>query len=413
MRILNRPEYDSPELNRIANLMYMILLYNGGFIVFLLLGFLAFGIFRLNAILPILLSLLLYVILFVILQMGHVRLSAVLFVSLGLILITGFVLAYGGVNSPFLFLYFVFIIIASAVLKPFQAMVVYVLVMISGFAMYFLERTEIIKMTFVPVIDISPLIILATNLVVSGSVVYLSNRSFREVLSRVMDSEKKLVKLNNEIVDLNDELLISYDTTLEGWAKALELKDKETEGHSRRVTDLTWLLAKEYGVPEDDLIHIRYGALLHDIGKMGIPDEILNKPGPLTEEEFEVVKRHPVIAYNLLKEVKFLHQALVIPYSHHENWDGTGYPEGLANTEIPLAARIFAVVDNWDALTSERPYRKAWTREATLEYIREQSGKKFDPQMVELFLRVMSQMEFSDLEPVLHLNKSDLIEVCF
>ena len=145
------------------------------------------------------------------------------------------------------------------------------------------------------------------------------------------------------------ELTLAYDTTIEGWAQALELRDRETEGHTRRVADLTVKLAQALGVKSEDLIHIRRGALLHDIGKMGIPDRILLKPGPLTPEEWEIMKKHPVYAWELLSPIKYLRPALDIPYYHHERWDGTGYPRGLKGEEIPLSARIFAVVDVWDA----------------------------------------------------------------
>jgi len=185
---------------------------------------------------------------------------------------------------------------------------------------------------------------------------------------------------------LIDELETAYETTLEGWAQALELRDKETEGHSRRVTDLSMDLARHLGLDEDEIKYIYYGALLHDIGKMGIPDEILNKPGPLTPEEREIVQQHPTFAYEMLKKIKYLQPAISIPYSHHENWDGNGYPQGLKGEEIPLQARIFTIVDNWDALNSDRPYRKAWPREKVVRYLQEQSGKIFDPHLVEVFL---------------------------
>ena len=186
------------------------------------------------------------------------------------------------------------------------------------------------------------------------------------------------------------ELRLAYDTTLEGWARALELRDKETEGHSQRVTDWTLRLSQELGVQSEDLSHIRRGAILHDIGKMGISDEILHKPGPLTPEEFEIVKRHPTMAYELLSPIPFLKKAVEIPYSHHEKWDGSGYPRGLKGKEIPLAARIFAVVDVWDALRSNRPYRDAWPEEKVLEYLRKESGKHFDPGVVGVFLGLLS-----------------------
>ena len=184
----------------------------------------------------------------------------------------------------------------------------------------------------------------------------------------------------------NIELVQAYDVTIEGWAYALDLKDKETEGHSRRVMELTLRIAREMGVKEEELVHIRRGALLHDIGKMGIHDAILLKPRKLTDEEWEIMQKHPVYAYQMLSRIEYLHPALDIPYCHHEKWDGSGYPQGLKGEEIPLPARIFAVVDTYDALTNHRPYRKAWPKEKALEYLHEQSGKHFDPRVVEVFL---------------------------
>ena len=187
----------------------------------------------------------------------------------------------------------------------------------------------------------------------------------------------------------NVELSLAYDTTLEGWSKALDLRDRETEGHTQRVVDITLRIAQSLGVDDEQLTHMRRGALLHDIGKMGIPDSILLKPGPLTDEEWEVMKRHPVYAYELIYPITHLRPSLDIPYCHHEKWDGSGYPRGLKGEEIPLSARIFAVVDVWDALTSDRPYRKAWPSKKALDYIREQSGKYFDPHVVDIFLSLI------------------------
>ncbi|HET9913660.1 MAG TPA: HD-GYP domain-containing protein [Anaerolineales bacterium] len=178
----------------------------------------------------------------------------------------------------------------------------------------------------------------------------------------------------------------AYDETIQGWANALEMRDSETMGHSQRIVELTLTLAKKLGVRDMDLMHIRRGALLHDIGKMGIPDAILHKPGMLTEEEWVVMRKHPVYARDYFSSVSYLTPALDIPYFHHERWDGTGYPQGLKGEEIPLAARIFAVVDVWDALTSDRPYRPAWSKEKTLGYIQEQAGRQFDPRIVEVFV---------------------------
>ncbi len=191
----------------------------------------------------------------------------------------------------------------------------------------------------------------------------------------------------------NIELSLAYDETLEGWARALELRDMETHGHSDRVTNLTLRLAVEMGVDDHELMHIRRGALLHDIGKMGIPDHILNKPGPLSAEEWKIMQQHPAYAYRMLSPIRYLGQSLDIPYCHHEKWDGSGYPRGLKGTEIPLAARIFTVIDVWDALLSDRPYRSAWTKERTINYIRSETGKHFDPEVVPVFLRLVDDHE--------------------
>jgi PAS domain S-box-containing protein/putative nucleotidyltransferase with HDIG domain len=195
-------------------------------------------------------------------------------------------------------------------------------------------------------------------------------------------------ELFNSLQRTNLELALAYDNTLEGWSRALDLRDHETEGHTMRVVEMTLVLARSLGLGDEKLAQIRRGALLHDIGKMGVPDAILNKPGPLTEEEWVIMRRHPRDAYEMLLPISYLRPALEIPYCHHEKWDGTGYPRGLQREEIPLSARIFALVDVWDALRSDRPYRKAWTDAKALEYIRSQSGAHFDPQVVEAFLHL-------------------------
>jgi len=199
------------------------------------------------------------------------------------------------------------------------------------------------------------------------------------------------------------KLLQAYDATIEGWAKALELKDGETEHHSQRVVELTLRIAEKFGITGEDLVNIRRGALLHDIGKMGIPDRLLLKPGKLTDEEWEFMRKHPVFAFEMLSTIEYLHQALDIPFSHHEKWDGSGYPNGLKGEHIPIGARIFAVVDVYDALTSDRPYRKAWTIESALMHIKEQSGKHFDPQVVDMFLKVNAEtLCDSNFEPLVN-----------
>jgi putative nucleotidyltransferase with HDIG domain len=194
--------------------------------------------------------------------------------------------------------------------------------------------------------------------------------------------------LFEELQRSNIELARAYDTTIEGWSRAMELRDKQTEGHTQRVTDMTIRMARDLGMDEEEIMHIRRGALLHDIGKMGIPDDILLKPGFLTEEEREIMKLHCNYAHDMLYPIEHLRPALDIPYYHHEKWDGTGYPEGLKGEEIPLAVRIFAVVDVWDALCSSRPYRPAWPKDKATEHIRSLAGIHFDPKIVELFLKM-------------------------
>lgn len=196
-------------------------------------------------------------------------------------------------------------------------------------------------------------------------------------------------RLFEDLQRTNVELSIAYNSTLEGWTRALELRDVETEGHSRRVAEMTLRLARARGMSDAELVYVRWGALLHDVGKMAIPDSILLKPGSPTDEEWDIIRRHPVYAYEMLSPITYLRPALDIPYSHHEKWDGTGYPQGLRGEQIPLAARIFAVVDVYDALRSDRPYREAWPEEKAIEYSREQAGQHFDPAVVEAFLEVV------------------------
>jgi putative nucleotidyltransferase with HDIG domain len=193
-------------------------------------------------------------------------------------------------------------------------------------------------------------------------------------------------QLFSDLQRSNFELEMAYDATIEGWSRALELRDQETEGHTLRVTDMTVRLAQELGVSSEELIHIRRGALLHDIGKMGVPDRILLKPDKLDSDEWELMKQHTVYAYEMLWPIEFLRLAIDIPYCHHEHWDGTGYPRQLMGDQIPLSARLFAVADVWDALTSDRPYREAWSETKALEYIKTNAGKHFDARVVELFL---------------------------
>jgi putative nucleotidyltransferase with HDIG domain len=198
----------------------------------------------------------------------------------------------------------------------------------------------------------------------------------------------------SELQRSNVELSLAYDATIEGLSRALDLRDKETKEHTFRVTDITVKLATRLGIRQADLIHIRRGAILHDIGKVAIPDQILFKPGPLVQEEWDIMRRHPDIAVELLSPVNYLEPALEIPHWHHEKWDGSGYPDGLRQEEIPFAARLFAVADVYDALTSNRPYRLAWPKWDAVEYIEAQSGSHFDPRVVPEFLDLINTTSF-------------------
>jgi putative nucleotidyltransferase with HDIG domain len=228
-------------------------------------------------------------------------------------------------------------------------------------------------------------------------VLYVDNRAHAgifkendlELISAFADQAAVAInsaRLFEELQDSHRELERAYQATLEGWVRALDLRDKETEGHTQRVTILTHRLARAMGVGDAELVHITRGALLHDIGKMAIPDGILLKPGQLTEEERKLIQKHPVYAYEMLSPIDFLVPAIDIPYCHHEKWDGTGYPRGLKQDEIPFAARIFPIIDVWDALTSDRPYRKAMAQEEVRRIIKADSGRHFDPLVVEAFL---------------------------
>ncbi len=214
------------------------------------------------------------------------------------------------------------------------------------------------------------------------------------------DEEKTKEQLVNELTELrkqlteleqsNSELLLSYDTVLEYWTRALDLRDEEPEGHTQRVTEMTIRIARSIGIKDAALVHIRRGALLHDIGNMTVPDRILLKSGQLTVGEWEIIRKHPIYAYELLRPIACLRPALDIPYCHHEKWDGTGYPRKLKGEQIPLSARIFAVVDVWDVLHSDRLYRSAWPEEMIRDHVRSLSGIHFDPGVVEVFLETDS-----------------------
>jgi PAS domain S-box-containing protein/putative nucleotidyltransferase with HDIG domain len=215
----------------------------------------------------------------------------------------------------------------------------------------------------------------------------LSGRQEFQASSRNITERKEAEeKLQHAHADLQD----AYDRTIEGWVRALDLRDRETEGHTQRVTNMTEKLARALGYTDEEIVHIRRGALLHDMGKMGIPDEILQKAGPLTDDEWVIMRRHPEMAHQMLSRIRYLKEAITIPYYHHERWDGSGYPHKLKGEEIPLQARMFAVVDVWDALTSDRPYRKKMPQPDVIEYLQKEAGRLFDPQVVEKFISLLA-----------------------
>jgi len=185
----------------------------------------------------------------------------------------------------------------------------------------------------------------------------------------------------------------AYDATIEGWARALELREKETLGHCERTVQMSVRLGRELGLDSSELEHIRRGALLHDIGKMVIPDSILQKPDKLTKEEWEIIRKHPIYSRRMLGHIDFLKQAVAIPFYHHEKWDGSGYPEGLKNVQIPLAARLFALVDVWDALSSDRPYHKASSKEEVIAIIEKGIGTHFDPEISKVFIKMLQSLK--------------------
>jgi putative two-component system response regulator len=217
------------------------------------------------------------------------------------------------------------------------------------------------------------------------------NRAELRARVRTITRLNRFRTLLDERQQAAEDLTKAYDATLEGWSRALDLRDHETEGHSRRVTEMTVRLAKQLGIDCPELEHIRRGALLHDIGKMGVPDAILLKPGPLDDAEWVVMRRHPTMAYELLAPISYLRNSLDIPWCHHEKWDGSGYPRGLVGEAIPLAARIFAVIDVWDALSNDRPYRRAWPPEKVYQYLASLSGSHFDPVVVAAFLCMLNE----------------------
>jgi putative nucleotidyltransferase with HDIG domain len=301
-------------------------------------------------------------------KLGYYLYTAV-FISLLILVMITFSLVDGvGLMDAGLIAYPCFIILTSFLFSKRGSLIMTMFTIGSVVFVYFLVKSS--SRETPEFSNETQLVVIITLLVVTGALLWIIMENW----------ERILMNLRN-----------TYDLTLIGWAKALEYRHQETEGHSRRVTELSVILAKELGVSGRELLHIRRGALLHDIGKMAIPDSILLKEDTLTEDEWEITKKHPYFARDLLQKISFLEPAIDIPYSHHERWDGTGYPDGLSGEAIPFGARIFSVVDVWDAMNSDRPYRPSWSDAETRAYLLEQSGKMFDPQVVRVFLALIDE----------------------
>jgi putative nucleotidyltransferase with HDIG domain len=328
----------------------------------------------------ILLLLVMLILLYVAYHRGYIHFAGSgLIIAVSVIITYNFIIA-GGIHDNAMVIFPVLITITGLIIGKRFISYMTVLILVEVSVIYWLTINNVIN-PFDGKIEVyfHQFLTVFVLLVITGVVIWIT----------VETIERKFLQL----ISSEDQLLISYDETIVGWGKALELFDKDTEGHSRRVTEHTLALARKLGIEGEELESIRRGALLHDIGKLGISDEILNKKTSLTPEERSLVEKHPLHAHVLIKDISFLEHAMDIPVYHHECWDGTGYPYHLAGEDIPLAARIFAIVDNWDALTSDRPYRKAWPEDKVISYIKNESGKKFDPALVELFFDHLSEQE--------------------
>jgi putative nucleotidyltransferase with HDIG domain len=260
--------------------------------------------------------------------------------------------------------------------------------LISGLMLFFLAGYMLFLVIQIKQIEFPLEILTASVFLGGGFFVLVITRITLQALKQVAAHEQELEEINRELQQSNYELIQAYDSTIEGWGHALDLRDQETEGHSQRVVALTRKVARKVGMSEEDLVHLTRGGLLHDIGKMAISDKVLLKEGELTTEERELMRKHPLHAYQMLSSIEYLKPALDIPYSHHERWNGSGYPQGLKGEEIPLGARIFAIADTWDALTSERRYHKPWSKEKACKHIKTRAGSHFDPDLVEVFLKM-------------------------
>jgi putative nucleotidyltransferase with HDIG domain len=311
--------------------------------------------------------------LYLVFKLGNPRIAGFgLLISVSALLTYNF-LVEGGIHDNGMVIFPVLITISGLVLGRKIVPYMTLAVLVEASLLYWLEVTGVITPYGGSIqVDIQDYLTVITLLLISGVLIGITMTTIENNLGQLVRAEHQLRE--------------SYNLTLDGWGRALELFDRDTEGHSIRVTKLTLKIARVLKLPENEIEHIRRGALLHDVGKMGISDQILNKTSSLTRDERKNIEEHPRLAYQLLKDIPYLEKALEIPYSHHEHWDGNGYPQGLRGKEIPLSARIFAIADNWDALTSDRPYRMAWAREEARKYIQAQAGKILDPELAAVFV---------------------------
>ena len=307
------------------------------------------------------------VLFYLLIQKRLVRLTSIMFAMFAWSLLTGAAITAGGTNAPAYFTYIVPLFITAVLFGTQGALVTFILIILTQFAIYYGEVNQLLKAQWIEHTSRTRWILGSIFFTVSASLVTITSSRLQSAFLQLRKEIDRRMRSEENVKQLNQDLIQAYESTMEGWAQALEMRDKETMGHSRRVTELSVKLAKTLGLDDDAIRFIYYGALLHDIGKMGISDEILYKPSPLSQEEWEIIHQHPIYAFELLMDIEYLQPALAIPYSHHENWDGTGYPQGLSGEEIPLPARIFAIVDNWDALSTDRPYRNAWSRNQIIE----------------------------------------------
>ncbi len=305
---------------------------------------------------------------------GHFTLTALILSAIVLMVINVNLFDGDGIRDSGILAYPIFIMIGTLFFGKRAAVYFTIAAIGSLVILVYLEINGYVHPTIGPTkFDILiPIVIL---LLVAGTLIRLVVELIENDLERVKQSEAELTR--------------NYDLTLAAWARVLEYRDKETEGHSRRLVELSTRLARALGMSEEEIVHLRRGALIHDLGKLAIPDDILLKPGALDDVERKIMQQHPIYAKQMLANVTFLHSCIDVAYSHHEQWDGHGYPEGLKGEQIPIKARIFAVVDQWDALSSDRPYRKAWSWEEIITYLQENSGKIYDPQIVKVFLSLL------------------------